>query len=36
MVTYKLSRDQILGDKPITDKDIVPNTIMPLGPGQEP
>ncbi|CCW34336.1 hypothetical protein CTKA_00654 [Chthonomonas calidirosea] len=36
MITYKLSRDQILGLKPITDKDIVPNQIMPLGPGQEP
>ena len=31
-VTYKVNRDQMLGNKPITDKDIVPNdtdtTIM--------
>lgn len=33
MVTYKVSRDQIMGDQPITDADIVPNDLtQPLGP----
>ncbi len=36
MITYKVSRDQIMGRSPITDANIVPNKIMPLGPGMLP
>ncbi len=36
MITYKVSRDQMLGQSPITDANIVSNKIMALGPGMLP
>ncbi len=35
MVTFKVSLQQMLGEKPITNANIVPNKIMPLGPDME-
>lgn len=35
MLTFKVSLQQMLGEKPITDANIVPNKIMPLGPDMQ-